>query len=72
MNLCVSTGIYISVIQQFLWRSETVFRAMFVISHQAHGASSKPVTQLKCPSINFSAVYCLVKKNKSAVLVRDG
>ncbi len=70
MNLCVSTVIWVSVTLHFLLSSETVLREMFVISHQAHGASSKPVCELKCSSINFSTVYSLVKKN--AVLVRDG
>lgn len=71
MNLCVSTVIWVSVTPHFLLSSETVLREMFVISHQAHGASSKPVCELKCSSINFSTVYSLVKK-KNAVLVRDG
>lgn len=70
MNLCVSTAIWIPLTTHFLSSSERVLREMFVISHQAHGASSKPVCELKCSSINFLTVYSLVKKN--AVLVRDG
>lgn len=62
MNLSVSTVIWVSVTPHFLLSSETVLREMFVISHQAHGASSKPVCELKCSSINFSTVYSLVKK----------
>lgn len=46
----------------FLVRSKWFLRAVFVISHQAHGASSKPVCELKCSSINFSTVYSPVKK----------
>lgn len=40
-----------------LCRAATLFlREMFVVSHQAHGASSKPVCELKCSSINCSTV----------------
>lgn len=34
---------------------------MFVVSHEARGASSKPVCELKCSSINFSTAYSPVK-----------
>lgn len=62
MNLCLHSP----VTPHFLLSSETVLREVFVISHRAHGASSKPVCELKCSSINFSTVYSPVK-NKCCV-----
>lgn len=62
MNLSVSIAIWVSLSPHFPLSSETGLREMFVISHQAHGASSKPVCELKCSSINFSTAHFLVKK----------
>lgn len=51
----------VSYMNLVLLSGETVLRGMFVVSHEARGASSKPVCELKCSSINFSTAYSPVK-----------